>query len=475
MRPIKSSSSLPGDPFLPNRFIFGDAVDENGLEEFEYMVHTEHPAFICRILPQDLDFRGSGGEGFRSAMLFDEAENVSYYACNDGLTLTDFNFFTDAEPTAGELKKICDQGIATYWKIDEAYKKREAEPLHRLRVLQREAGVADRAGQLACELAEAARSAVDNPVQELKLASEVQSALNGNEPRILTEAQLSLRDAPAARKLLLERARALISLPDVVRPDGSFKPYELWAIPLMYTVGHAGDNWYLPGLADVEQVLREQFRLAPKVALQVSPVLFTHEWLRDSGCQTLVHVAAALDAGEAVAPEEPESMLRRYEEDRQRFLPRLTLNWIVFAVERGALQKAQVNDELLLDALMPVVESAMGSAIDYGEATLFAPQPLWQALSSGVEEYNAKRLMFAAALVEKNIGLAEIDARVEYRPEALAWWLTFHRRSDGEMLTGFAWLVTPDLAPDREAALDELRAVLERLGLSLEPPRDGRH
>ena len=139
------------------------------------------------------------------------------------------------------------------------------------------------------------------------------------------------------------------------------------------------------------------------------------------------------------------------------------------------MQKAQVNDELLLDALMPVVESAMGSAIDYGEATLFAPQPLWQALSSGVEEYNAKRLMFAAALVEKNIGLAEIDARVEYRPEALAWWLTFHRRSDGEMLTGFAWLVTPDLAPDREAALDELRAVLERLGLLLEPPRDGRH
>ena len=67
MRPIKASSSLPGDPFLPNRFIFGDAVDENGLEEFEYMVHTEHPAFICRILPQDLDFRGSGGEGFRSA------------------------------------------------------------------------------------------------------------------------------------------------------------------------------------------------------------------------------------------------------------------------------------------------------------------------------------------------------------------------------------------------------------------------
>ena len=46
---------------------------------------------------------------------------------------------------------------------------------------------------------------------------------------------------------------------------------------------------------------------------------------------------------------------------------------------------------------------------------------------------------------------------------------------DERVLTGFAWLVTPDLAPDREAALDELRAVLERLGLLLEPPRDGRH
>lgn len=47
MKPLSPRSRLKGDPFLPNRFIFGDAIDQHGIEEYEYLVHTE-------LSPQDI-------------------------------------------------------------------------------------------------------------------------------------------------------------------------------------------------------------------------------------------------------------------------------------------------------------------------------------------------------------------------------------------------------------------------------------
>ena len=46
MKPLSPRSRLKGDPFLPNRFIFGDAIDQHGIEEYEYLVHTEQPTFV---------------------------------------------------------------------------------------------------------------------------------------------------------------------------------------------------------------------------------------------------------------------------------------------------------------------------------------------------------------------------------------------------------------------------------------------
>lgn len=475
MRTIKASSTLPGDPFLPNRFIFGDAVDAEGLEEHEYLVHTEEPTFVCRIVVQDLEFKGSDAEDFRSAMLYDEAENVSYYACNDGVTLTDFNFYGTVEPTAGVLQKICDDAIACYWAIDEAYKKREAEPIRRLRVMKRETDESASVAERAASLAAAARGADSDPAAGIQLAVQTQAALNSNDPRIFTEAQLALVDEPQARNTLLSRARELIAFPDVARPDGSFKPYELWAVPLMYTVEHAGEGWYFPGLDGLEAVLREHYHLAPKVQLHVSPALFTHGMLRDTACQTLIHVADALDAGEVFVPEEVDVMRRRYEEERQNYLPRLTLNWIVFAVERGTLQGEHADPQLLLDAMMPVIEQSMNAEIDYGEATIFQPEPLWQSFATGTQEYNVKRLMFCLSYLEKSIGLNAVRAEVEYRPQASAWWLSLLHTRDGESLTSFAWLISPDLAPDRDAALVQLSELLQQFEISMVPPRDLLH
>ena len=476
MKPIRSTSKLPGDPFLPNRFIFGDAVDNDAIEEYEYLLHTEHPAFVCRIIEQELDFRGSGGEGFKSAMLFNEEENVSYYACNEGITFTDFNFFGEAEPAAGVIRKICDDAVQAYWAIDAAYKKKENQPLRGLRVLKREAADNDDTVSRASRLADAARAAASDPVAGMQLAVQTQTALIGNEPRVLTEAQLALLGEPAARELLLARARELISHPDVARPDGSFKPYELWGIPLMYTVNHAGDCWYFPKLSELENVLREAFGLPGKAALHVSPVLFSHDMLREANCQTLVHVAAALDAGEAFVPEDVEAMKKRYDEERQRFMPRLTLGWIVVAVERGTLGAEALQDpNALLDAAMPAIEQAMNVEIDYGEATIYQPEPVWESLATGTAEYNQKRMTFTAALLEKNVGLSEVQAEIEYRPQQSAYWLTIKNKHDGEALTSFAWLIAPDLAPDRDGALEMLTQTLKDIGIAIASMRDTLH
>lgn len=94
MKPLSPRSRLKGDPFLPNRFIFGDAIDQHGIEEYEYLVHTEQPTFVCRLMHRAIPFDGADSEQFASAMLFDPEENVSYYTCNDGLAMTDFELFS---------------------------------------------------------------------------------------------------------------------------------------------------------------------------------------------------------------------------------------------------------------------------------------------------------------------------------------------------------------------------------------------
>ena len=129
MKPLSPRSRLKGDPFLPNRFIFGDAIDQHGIEEYEYLVHTEQPTFVCRLMHRAIPFDGADSEQFASAMLFDPEENVSYYTCNDGLAMTDFVFLgePDSEPNAGALQKICDEAVAAYWAIDEAYKNNQLE------------------------------------------------------------------------------------------------------------------------------------------------------------------------------------------------------------------------------------------------------------------------------------------------------------------------------------------------------------
>jgi hypothetical protein len=138
---------------------------------------------------------------------------------------------------------------------------------------------------------------------------------------------------------------------------------------------------------------------------------------------------------------------------------------VVFSVARGSLTPdKRPAGNLLLDAAMPVVENALDETIEYGEATLFAPEPLWESLATGTQEYNLRRLFFTVTVLEKSVGLDGIKVSIEYQPDALAFQLSF-KHAKGHELTGFAWLLPPDLAPDRDAALESLHHALMSLGL----------
>lgn len=77
MKPHPPNARVKGAALRPNRFIFGDALDEQGLEPCEYLIHTEEPEFICRLLGNDeTPFDGDDLSDFASALLFDDLDNV---------------------------------------------------------------------------------------------------------------------------------------------------------------------------------------------------------------------------------------------------------------------------------------------------------------------------------------------------------------------------------------------------------------
>ena len=484
MKPLSPRSRLKGDPFLPNRFIFGDAIDQHGIEEYEYLVHTEQPSFVCRLMHRAIPFDGADAEGFASAMLFDPEENVSYYTCNDGLAMTDFVFLGegDSEPTAGKLQKICDEAVAAYWAIDEAYKKNPPElNEYGRRPRQLDPVQLEDSARLhaVAELARAARDALDTQERTPQLIAHTHTALHAGDPRVLAEALFALNDAPAARERLIDTARALIAQPEVARPDGSFIPYELWAMPLLYNTNHAGDCWFFPRLAELELALQKTLGIPYGKGLHVSPTLFTPDMLYASGCQVLSQLASMLDAGEAYIPGDIAAMRSAYQEGKQRFVPRMTLNWIVFAVEHDALDTTLLTEpKPVLDALMQVIEAALGEYIDYAEATLFMPEPLWRSLSTGTRASNQQRLAFTSTLLDKRIGLANVHAHIELMPAQGAFQLKLQgadEQDNDTVETSFAWLMTPDIAPNREAALAELEAILQIHGIACDTYQDRLH
>jgi hypothetical protein len=199
--------------------------------------------------------------------------------------------------------------------------------------------------------------------------------------------------------------------------------------------------------------------------------------LNASGCQVLSQLAGMLDAGEAYVPGDINIMRSAYQEAKQRFVPRMTLNWIIFAVERGVLTHEPLADpNALLDALMPEVEAALNEHIDYNEATLFAPEPLWQSLVTGTRASNQQRLAFTSLLLDKRIGLANVRAHIELMPAQGAFQLRLQGKDDDDTVeTTFAWLMTPDIAPNREAARAELEAVLEAHNIACDTYQDRLH
>ncbi|QEL57647.1 hypothetical protein [Chromobacterium paludis] len=473
MKSLPRNARIRGEPFLPSRFIFGDAVDEQGLEGCEYLMHTESPAFICRLVGNDdTDFPGREREELASAMLYDEEEKITVYVCNLRLRLFDFNFYDEIEPSAGELQDICDEAMRTYQRLQKAYMERDAAgpppremrmgPTKPLPPAERQRAVA--------QLAQQARQAVGTPVGGMQLAAAVQLALLAGDQAVFTEAQLSLLSEPEARQLLINSARDAVAFPEVMRKDGSVVSFELWALPFAFSRAQGGVWWHFPRLEALEVALADALEVPEKSILWISPTLFTVEMLNERGCQDLVQLAPVMDAGCDFAPLDPESSRATYEAARKTQDPKLEMAWIPFLVERGALpmEKARRLARRALDVAMPLVQQAVAAEMEYGEAELFAPLPWWEALNSGMRAWNRKRLGVTAALLASSQGgLDKLEAVAEYQPEIQGFDVMLRVKGSEEAAARVPWLVVPDVAPDRDAAWRDLADCLREAGVPL--------
>lgn len=462
---------IKGDPFIPSRFIFGDAVEEKGLEPYEYVIHTEAPAFVCRLVGMDqTPFDGRDKEGFHSEVLFDEQFNLTHYVTNSGFRLFDFNFWGEL-PTAAELKKICDDAMLVYQRLQKAYAEREVAPKERdFRVVPTEPLPPAERQRRIRELVDTALDADSKPMRRMQLPMLVQQALTGGDQAVFTEAQLALADDTSAREQLLALARDSIAFPEVMRPDGSVVSYELWALPMIFSRAQGGFWWHFPLLERVEPALVDALGLPEDTVLWLSPTIFNIDMLIERNCQSLVHLAAVMDAGCDMAPQDVASARATYEAASQTFNPQLTLCWLPFIVERGKLDVDRVRKHArqALDAAMPQVQQAIAAEMKYGEAELFAPLPWWDALGAGVYAFNRKRLGLHLALLQsKHEKLDHLEALAAYQPEHQAYDIVFQDKASGEQQGKLQWQLVPDLAPSRVHAWVDLAECLRAAGIAL--------
>jgi hypothetical protein len=471
MKPHPRNARVRGSALRPNRFIFGDALDEQGLEPCEYFVHTENPRFVCRLVGNDeTPFEGEDSGEFASAMLFDESDNVTHYVCNQGFRLYDFNFI-DEPPTAALLQHICDEAMQVYLDLQDIYRERESGLQAReMRVYALKPLLPMARAQAVAGLKSLAHEAVHRPMSKVNLTAAVQQAMAGGDQAVLTEAQLGLLGDAAARNLLLQTARECISFPEVVRKDGSILSFELWALPFAFSRAQGGAWWHFPLLERVETALADALELPSKAILWISPTVFTMEMLNERACQDLVHLASVMDAGCDYAPCDPDDAHATYEAARQTQDPRLLLAFIPFLVERGSLPADQAKRlaRKALDAAMPLVQDAVGAEMEYGEAELFAPMPWWDALATGVGGVNRKRLGLTLALAAAHLGgMTDIEAEAEYQPELQGYEVCLRRMGQPEVVARLPWLLVPDVAPDRERAWADLAFCLREAEVPL--------
>ena len=471
MKPHPRNARVMGSALRPNRFIFGDAIDEQGLEPCEYIVHTERPFFVCRLVGNDeTPFDGEDQNDFASAVLFDETDNVSLYVCNQGFRLFDFTF-RDEVPTASQLQRICDEAMQTYFKLQDIYREQESSrDAREMRVLSAKPLAPAERAQAVASLKALALEACQQPMSRLHLTASVQHALAGGDQAVLTETQLGLVQEPEARELLLQTARHCIAYPEVVRKDGSILSFDLWALPFAFSRAQGGVWWHFPLLERVEPVLADALELPSKAILWMSPTIFTVEMLNERCCQDLVHLAPVMDAGCDYAPCDPENARATFEAARQTQEPQLLVAFLPFLVERGALPLDQARrcGRKALEAVMPLIQDAVSAEMEYGEAELFAPLPWWDALAAGIGGMNRKRLGLTLALSSVHFGgRSGLEAEAEYQPETQGYEVVLMQAGTDNVVARTLWLLVSDVAPDRERAWADLANCMREAGIPL--------
>lgn len=438
----------------PSRFIFGEGIISEGQESIDYVVHTQSPRFICRIDEVNTSgFDEAKQSEVFGLLLHDKENKVVSYVCNQGYRLSQFNFL-DTEPVDDILMSVCDAAIVNYlslWNQSEKSDKTDS-----LITISSVSLPADEHAAAVNILVDSAQVMAGQPEKEAALQEVVRCILQRDDYAIFTEAQWRLTDYPAAEYALIQAARNAIASTSIASENGESTEYELWALPMMLARDHAGIWWHFAGFGRLSAIFSEVLG----IETVVSTTAFTFKMLQETACQALIHLPEMIRQGKSIALYDPVSARALYKRVSQQHAPHLSLCWmpVWFKKTDNAVEKIDRLASSLMDEIMPVVQSAVSSQMDYAEIELFTPQPWWSALSTVVNVINHRRLsLFFNVLSEKEIDADTIKAKAVYQPENLAYAVSFEN-TDTEPLAEMDWWLVPDLAPNRKTALNELES-----------------
>lgn len=501
------------------RFIFGEALNEDGvLVEGEYCVHTQTPAFMCRLedfdieddpelLPQflkmyfteDGEKHTEGEQKPRAYFIEDLTENETCFVSSIGLRLSSFSFFctpVDAESLEIVLKDL----IQAYLKLkqdmtedgffyeDQAeFSKEHIHQPSQALLIQAE-DIREEDAQKLCQTLkeEAIKACLNLGESSDDLDQAIANCIETRRPDLFTSVQLALHTAEYAsvRTYLLERTRALIEAQEFcteneketdkeTHTEQSTETHTLWAMPVLQTLMHEGDCWFYPQLKVFESLIHDFFgRQVDGFKVWVSPTIFSHHVLNEHTCQPLFYLLKQLKQDRVLLLEPLEKMQEKYQKQRKKGDWRLVLSWIVFGINQPSLpqigeEKGAIFIEKAEEFFQCFVKeqdhlSAAGELMS--QVSLALPMPIWEALDVGARDYNMRRLLLIAFSFEEKNLLPQVEVDIKYNPEYGAFLLKF-TAPKAKIARAMYWIAAPNLAPDVSATLDKIRHALASLGV----------
>jgi hypothetical protein len=503
-----------------------------------YLIHLEYPRFICRwvfdpnaMTEEQWDAVNYDDiDGTLFAVEQGPYKKPSYRCFNDAILLYDFNFFDEffQAPTAQHLEKICHLAAKVLllshqeedesdheseerhdsiqyslnrsskasftarepqaeYKISSDTQSTSKKPTYEYWRLRRQNLSIEEHERIIQTLVTLSKSAVSPKAQASSVSDlhrEVIEAYNQFSPQLIIDAQLSLRRNRKAREELLRALRNRLRSHFMMKEPGVLVDVELWMIPVSFSRLRSGVWTYYPEFDGVEQEIREVFDIPKDRFCLVGRSLWTFERLSDSACIDLyqIYVASLLGGGfDRLIFDDLDDMYRKFQSLNQIDRPAQYLAWLPVLIEHGSLNIEAIpgKTQELFERVIARLEPAMQKTMSIQDLDIGSMFPVWMSIELGCFEWNRRQLGSLLLILGQQFEGHDLNealcARIAYSPNHSRYEITLLQKDSDESVARIPWLVAPDLVPNREHALSELKRALDEYELEYQEEQNQFH